>query len=438
MTKRLLAGVVLALAWIGLSGPSFAAVEPAPPATAPIQNAPQTATPPAAITPDAAAPDAAVPTDVPSIKIGILTDESGPYAQNGGLGNVAAARLAIADYGGKVLGRPIALLDSDHRNDPAVATAVLAQWLGDGGVDAVAGLSTSSVALAAQDFARNRDKTLLIAGAPDSDLTGKACSATSSHWAEDTYALARGTTEAVVQSDGDSWFFLTVDYAFGLAMERDAIDAVKDQGALVLGRDRHPLGTADFTSYLADAKASDAKIIGLANAGGDTVTAVRQATRPGVLGPRQSLAGLLVYITDIDAIGLATAARLYVTEGFYWDQNDAARAFAKRFNAEMHHMPTKQQAATYASILHYLKAADAAGTVEAQSVNARMRSMPVDFFGRPGTIRADGQVTYDLTLYQVKSPAESQYPWDYYKKVRDIPAAEAYRPLAETGCPLAK
>jgi branched-chain amino acid transport system substrate-binding protein len=410
---------VLALAGILGTGPSRAADEPAAPTVA-------------------APPPVAAPAEPTPVKIGILTDESGPYAQNGGLGNVAAARLAIADYGGKVLGRPIALLDSDHRNDPAVATTILTEWFSEDGVDAIAGLSTSNVALAAQEFARNRDKTLLIAGAPDSDLTGKACSATSSHWAEDTYALARGISDAVVQSGGDSWFFLTVDYAFGLAMERDATDAVKDQGALVLGRARHPLGTADFTGYLADAKASQAKIIGLADAGADTVTAIKQATRPGVLSAQQSLAGLLVYITDIDSVGLAAAQRLYVTEGFYWDQNDAARAFAKRFNAEVHHMPTKQQAATYASILHYLKAADAAGTVEAGAVNAKMRELPVDFFGRTGTIRADGQVTYDLTLYQVKSPAESQYPWDYYKKVRDIPAAEAYRPVAETGCPLAK
>ena len=387
--------------------------------------------------PAIADPDPAAPAGgAPPVKIGILTDETGPYAANGGLGNVAAARMAVADYGGAVLGRPILLQDADHKNDPAVGSAILKQWFDEAGVDVVAGLSTSSVALAAQEIARTRNKTLLIAGAPDSDLTGKACSATSSHWAEDTYALARATTEAVVQSGGDSWFFLTVDYAFGIAMERDAIEAVKSQGALVLGRVRHPLATADFSSYLTLAKASQAKIIGLANAGMDTITAIRQASVPGALTPRQSLAGLLVYITDVDAVGLAAAQRLYVTEGFYWDQNDASRAFAKRFNAELHHMPTKQQAATYASILHYLKAADAAGTMDGPAVNARMRAMPVDFFGRAGSIRPDGRVLYDLTLYQVKSPAESQYAWDYYKKVRDIPAAEAFRPLAEGGCPL--
>jgi branched-chain amino acid transport system substrate-binding protein len=372
------------------------------------------------------------------VRIGILTDESGPYAGNGGMGNVVAARLAVADYGGKVLGRPIELRDADHRNDPAAATAVLVQWFDEAGVDAVAGLSTSSVALAAQEVARSRGKTLLIAGAPAGELTGRACSATSSHWGEDTYALARGTSEAVVQSGGDSWFFLTVDSAFGLAMERDAIDAVKSQGALVLGRARHPIATADLSSYLDQAKASQAKVIGLANAGTDTINAIKQADRAGMRSGKQAFAGLLVYITDIDAIGLAAAQRLYVTEGFYWDQNDAARAFAKRFDAEAHHMPTKQQAATYASLMHYLKAADAAGTLEAQAVNARMRAMPVDFFGRAGSIRPDGQVVYDLTLYQVKSPEESQYSWDYYKKVRDIPAASAFRPLAEGGCPLVK
>jgi len=413
MNLRLLGLAILALVAIRL--PAMADTDPAaPPAPPP-------------------APEGPAP-----VKIGILTDEAGPYAQNGGLGNVIAARLAVADYGGKVLGRPIALQDADHKNDAAVGGAILKQWFDEAGVDLVAGLSTSSVALAAQEIARTRNKTLLIAGAPDSDLTGKACSATSSHWAEDTYALARATTEAVVQSGGDSWFFLTVDYAFGIAMERDAIEAVKAQGALVLGRVRHPLATTDFSSYLASAKASQAKIVGLANAGLDAITAIKQADVAGALTPRQSLAGLLVYITDIDAVGLAAAQRLYVTESFYWDQNDAARAFAKRFNAEAHHMPTKQQAATYASILHYLKAADAAGTVEAQAVNAKMRAMPVDFFGRAGSIRPDGRVLYDLTLYQVKSPAESQYAWDYYKKVRDIPADAAFRPLGEGGCPLVK
>ena len=381
----------------------------------------------------AAAPDGPVP-----VTIGILTDETGPYAENGGLGNVAAARLAIADYGGKVLGRPIVLRDADHRNDPSIGSAILTRWFDEAGVDVIAGLSTSNVALAAQEIARTRGKTLLIAGAPDSDLTGKACSATSSHWAEDSYALARATTEAVVQSGGDSWFFLTVDYAFGATMERDAIEAVQNRGALVLGRVRHPLATTDFSSYLELAKASEAKVVGLANAGTDAITAIRQAHVAGALTAKQSLAGLLIYITDIDAVGLAAAQRLYVTEGFYWDQNDASRAFAKRFNDEVHHMPTKQQAATYASITHYLKAADAAGTVEAQAVNAEMRAMPVDFFGRAGSIRPDGRVIYDLTLYQVKSPGESQYPWDYYKKVRDISAEAAFRPLAEGGCPLVK
>lgn len=406
--------VLVALCLVAMAGPSPAGTDPAAAS-------------------DGVASDGAAP-----VRIGILTDEAGPYAENGGLGNVAAARLAIADYGGRVLGRPIAVQDADHKNDPAVGSAILKGWFDQAGVDVVAGLSTSSVALAAQEIARTRDKTLLIAGAPDSDLTGKACSATSSHWAEDTYALARATTEAVVQSGGDSWFFLTVDYAFGLAMERDAIEAVRSQGALVLGRVRHPLATTDFSSYLASARASQAKVVALANAGTDTIAAIKQANGPGALTAKQSLAGLLVYITDIDAVGLAAAQRLYVAEGFYWDQNDPARAFARRFNEAVHHMPTKQQAATYASIIHYLKAADAAGTIEAQAVNARMRAMPVDFFGRPGSIRPDGRVLYDLTLYQVKSPDESQYAWDYYKKVRDIPAAAAFRPAAEGGCPLVK
>ena len=384
------------------------------------------------------APPAVKNAEAPSaVKIGILTDESGIYAEAGGPGNVAAARLAIADAGGTVLSRPIELLDADHKNDPAVGTQILTGWFDDG-VDAVAGLSTSSVALAAQQIARARDKTLLIAGAPDSDLIGKACAATSTHWAEDTYALARSTAEAVVPSGGDSWFFVTVDHAFGLAMERDANEAARALGALVLGRVRHPLVAADFSAVINAAKASHAKIVALADAGADLEHMIQQAGAAHLDAGGQTLAGLLVYLTDIHAVGLAAAQRLYVTEGFYWDQNDAARAFAKRFETEMHRMPTKQQAATYASVRHYLAAVAAAGTTEARAVNAEMRTLPIDFFGRPATIRPDGQVAYDLTLYQVKSPAESQYPWDYLKKVRDIPAARAFRPVAEGGCPLVK
>jgi branched-chain amino acid transport system substrate-binding protein len=416
MSFRALMPAVMTLA-LALSGPTLGADDPPP----------------------AAAPPAAAPSADPApVRIGILTDESGVYANNAGTGNVIAARLAIADYGGKVLGRPIELLDADHKNDPAVGSQILTDWFDNAGVEAVAGLSTSSVALAAQEIGRARGKTLLIAGAPDSDLAGKACAATSSHWSEDTEALARSTADAVVPSGGDSWFFVTVDQAFGLAMERDAEAAVRHLGASVLGRIHHPLGAGDFSAILDAAEKSDARIIALADAGADMVGFVKQADAAQIRSSRQSLAGLLVYITDVDAIGLAAAQRLYVTDGFYWDQNDQARAFAKRFNAEAHHMPTKQQAATYASVSHYLKAADAAGTLDAEAVNAKMREMPADFFGRAATVRTDGQVVYDLTLYQVKSSAESQYPWDYYKKVRDIPAARAFRPVAEGGCPLAK
>ena len=389
------------------------------------------APPPAA---DATTPPEPAPVPV---RLGVLTDETGIYASAGGPGNVLAARLAIADQGGRVLGRPIDLRDADHKNDPTIATQILGDWF-DAGVDAVAGLSGSGVALAAQALAPDRDKTLLIAGAAASELTGTACQPTSSHWTEDTYAIAHSTAEAIVPSGGDSWFFLTVDDAFGHAMERDATEAVRSLGSLVLGDATHPRATTDFTRYLDAAKASRAKIIALADAGSDMTGVIQQADAAGIRSSGQSLAGLLVNITDIKAIGLAAAQRLYVTEGFYWDQNDQARAFAKRFDAQAHHMPTKQQAATYASVRHYLQAVEAAGTIEARAVNAKMRALPVDFFGRPGLVRADGQVVYGLTLYQVKSPTESQYAWDYLKKVRDIPAERAFRPVADGGCPFAK
>lgn len=422
MTMRRPVGPMLLALLVALvldSWPGRAQTAPAPADAAPA---------PAAVSPPAAGPT--------PLKLGVLVDRTGPYAAVGGEGSLAAARMAVADHGGTAGGRPIVLVEADDQNDLASADATLTHWFDQDGVEAVVGLGSSALALAAQELARPRDKTLLIVGAADSDLSGKACSATSTEWAEDTYALAHGTTDAVVQSGGDSWFFLTVDYAFGQAMERDAVEVVRDRGALMLGQVRHPLGIGDFSSYLAQAKASAARVVALADAGSDVVAAIRQARQPGVLSPTQALAAYLVYITDIDAIGLAAAERLYVTEGFYWDQNDAARAFAKRFNAELHRMPTKQQAGIYAATTHYLKAVDAAGTTEAKAVNAKMRALPVDFFGRAGSIRPDGRVLYDLTLYQVKSPQQSHYAWDYYQKVRDIPAAAAFRPMSEGHCPL--
>jgi branched-chain amino acid transport system substrate-binding protein len=294
------------------------------------------------------------------------------------------------------------------------------------------------VALAAQELARDKKRTLLIAGAAASDLTGKACSPYSTHWADDTYALANGTARAITASGGTSWFFLTADYAFGQAMERDATAAVKAAGGQVLGAVRHPLGTSDFSSFLLQAQGSQAKIVALANVGGDTVNAIKQAAEFGIPQGGQKLAGFLIFITDVNSLGLKAAQGLMVLTGFYWDQNDAARTFAKRFFDKVGRMPTKQQAAVYASIIHYLKAIDATGTDDAAKVNEAMRRAPVDFFGRAGSIRRDGRVLYDLTLYEVKAPAESKAQWDYYKEVATIGKDQAFRSVEEGGCPLDK
>lgn len=372
------------------------------------------------------------------VRIGVLTDMGGQFADIGGKGSVVAAELAAEDFGGKVAGVPIEIIAGDHQNKPDVGGAILRKWFDEDGVDAVADLPVSSVAFAAQDIARQKHKTLLISGAAVSELTGKACSPYSSHWADDTYALANATGKAVTKNGGKSWFFITVDYSFGHAMERDAAAAVEATGGKVVGTVRHPLGAADLSSFLLQAQASKAEVIGLANVGKDTSNAVKQAAEFGLTSGGQKLAGFLVFLTDIKAIGLPLAKGLLVSTGFYWDQNDEARAFAKRFEAKVGRMPTKQQASVYASVKHYLKAVAASGSDEAGAVNAEMRQLPVDYFGHPATIRPDGRVLYDLTLYEVKSPAESKGPWDFYKPVTTLPAAEVFRPAGETGCSLGK
>lgn len=373
------------------------------------------------------------------VRIGVLGDMGGQFSDIGGRGSVAAAELAVEDVGGKVAGVPVEIVSGDHQNKADVGGATLRKWFDEGGVDAVADLPVSSVALAAQEIAREKKKTLLISGAAVSELTGKACSPYATHWADDTYALANATGKAVTASaGGKSWYFITVDYSFGHAMERDASAAVVAAGGKVLGNARHPLGAPDLSSFLLQAQASRAQVIGLANVGGDTSNAVKQAAEFGITSGGQKLAGFLVFLTDIKAIGLPLAKGLLVSTGFYWDQNDEARAFARRFEAKVGRMPTKQQASVYASVKHYLKAVAAAGTDEAAKVNARMRDLPVDYFGHAASIRPDGRVLYDLTLYEVKSPAESKGPWDFYKPVTTLPASEVFRPAGETGCPLGK
>ena len=373
------------------------------------------------------------------VKIGVLSDMSSLYADVGGPGSVAAAELAVKDFGGTVAGKKIVIVQADHQNKPDVGSSIVRKWVDDEGVDAVADVPTSSVALAVQQVLKEKGKVFLMSGPASSDLTGKACSPTGIHWTYDTYGLAHGTGSALVKQGGDTWFFLTADYAFGHALERDTGEVVKAAGGKVLGAVRHPLNTADFSSFLLQAQASKAKVIGLANAGGDTINSIKQAAEFGIVAGGQRLAGLLVFITDVHSLGLKTANGLVITSAYYWDQNDETRAFAKKFEAVMHKMPTMVQAGVYGSITHYLKAIDAIKSDDGKAVVDQMRKMPInDFMTKNGKIRIDGKVVRDMYLFQVKKPEESKGPWDYYKQLAVIPADQVTRPLNEGGCPLVK
>jgi branched-chain amino acid transport system substrate-binding protein len=365
-----------------------------------------------------------------AVKIGVLTDMSSLYSDIGGAGSVEAARMAIADFGGTVNGKRIELASADHRNNPDVGAGIANQWFGYDYVDAIADVATSSVALAVQEVAHRRNKVLLISGAAASDLTGKACSPTSVHWTYDTVALANGTGGAVVRSGGDTWFFITADYAFGIDLERDTAKVIKQDGGWVVGSVRAPLGTADFSSFISQAQASRAKIIGLANAGGDTINSITQAARLGVAAGGQKLAALLLFISDVHSLGLQTAQGLQLTSAFYWDQNDATRAWAKRFFDRMKREPTMVQAGVYGSVMHYLAAVKATGTTDGPTVVKEMKATPVnDFMTKNGYIREDGTLVRDMYLFEVKSPSESRGPWDYYKQIAVIPGEEAFKPL---------
>lgn len=374
------------------------------------------------------------------VKIAVLNDQSSLYADITGQGSVTAARLAIEDFGGKVEGAPIELVFADHQNKPDIGSNIARQWYDTDGVDVIVDVPTSSVALAINEIAREKNKVFLVSGAATSDLTGAKCSPNTVHWTYDTWALANGTGSAIVQTGGDTWFFLTSDYAFGHALERDTEAVVLKSGGKVLGKVRHPLNTADFSSYLLQAQASKAKIIGLANAGGDTINSIKQAAEFGIVAGGQNLAGLLVFITDVHGLGLQTAQGLIFTETFYWDLNDGTRAFSKRFAERMQgRVPTMVQAGVYAAVTHYLKAVDALGTdADGKAVVAKMKELPTDdpLFGK-GQIRKDGRKVHPAYLFEVKKPSESKGPWDYYKLKATIPADKAFRPLAEGGCPLA-
>ena len=373
------------------------------------------------------------------VKIGVLSDMSSLYADLAGQGSVAAARMAVEDFGAEKKGLKVEIVSADHQNKPDVGSNIVRQWIDVDKVDVIVDVPTSSVALAVNEVVREKNKVFLVSGAASSDLTGPKCSPNTVHWTYDTWALANGTGKALVKTGGDSWFLITADYAFGHALERDTAAVVEANGGKVLGRVRVPLNTSDFSSYLLQAQQSKAKIIGLANAGGDTINSIKQAAEFGIVSGGQNLAGLLVFITDVHALGLQTAQGLIMTEAFYWDRNDASRAFAKRF-APLYkgNMPTMVQAGVYAAVMHYLKAVEALQSdADGKAVVAKMKEMPTDdpLFGQ-GTIRADGRKIHDMFLFEVKKPSESKGPWDYYKLRATISAAEAFRPLKDGNCPL--
>jgi branched-chain amino acid transport system substrate-binding protein len=373
------------------------------------------------------------------IKIGVLTDLSGLYADLAGPGSITAAKLAVADFNAASKGMKVEIVSGDHQNKPDIAANLANAWFDVDKVDVIVELVNSGVALAVSEVAKVKNKAALVSGAASSDLTGSKCNANTVHWAYDTWALANGTGKAMVKAGGDSWFFLTADYAFGYALERDTAAVVEANGGKVLGRVRAPLNTNDFSSFLLQAQASRAKVIGLANAGGDTINSIKQAAEFGIVKSGQSLAGLLVFASDIAALGLPTAQGLVLTETWYWDMNDANRAWTKRWQVEHPgKYPTMVHAGVYSSVIHYLKAVEALkADGDGKAVIAKMKELPTDdlLFGK-GVLRADGRKIHDAYLFEVKKPAESKYPGDFYKTRATIPAAEAFRPLNEGGCPL--
>jgi branched-chain amino acid transport system substrate-binding protein len=371
------------------------------------------------------------------IKIGVMNDMSGTYKDLSGQGSVVAARMAVEDFGAAAKGMKVEIVGADHQNKPDVGSNVVRTWIDNDKVDVIVDVPTSSVALAVNEIVRDKNKVFLVSGAAASDLTGPKCTPNTIHWTYDTWALANGTGQAIVKTGGDSWFFLTANYAFGLALERDTAAVVTKNGGKVLGQVRHPFPATDFSSFLLQAQASKAKVIGLANAGGDTINAIKQAAEFGIVKGGQSLAGLLMFITDVHALGLNTAQGLVFTESFYWDLNDQTRAFAKRFSAQAprNNYPTMVQAGVYASVLHYLKAVEALKSDDGTKVVEQMKKMPTDdpLFGK-GSIRPDGRKLHPAYLVEVKKPSESKGPWDYYKVRATIPADQAFRPEADGGC----
>ena len=374
-----------------------------------------------------------------TIRIGVLNDMSGTYADLSGRGSLIAARMAVDDFGAAAKGMKVEIVGADHQNKPDIGSNIVRKWIDTGKVDVIVDVPTSSVALAVNEIVRDKNKVFLVTGAATSDLTGAKCTPNTIHWTYDTWALANGTGQAIVKTGGDTWFFLTANYAFGLALERDTAAVVVKNGGKVLGHARHPFPATDFSSFLLQAQASKAKIIGLANAGADTVNSIKQASEFGIVRGGQKLAALLAFITDVHALGLQASQGLIMTEAWYWDLNDANREFAKKFAPQNKGIyPTMVHAGVYSAVTHYLKAVEALQSdADGKTVVAKMKELPTDdkLFGK-GTVRADGRKIHPMYLLEVKTPTESKGPWDYFKVRATIPADEAFRPLSEGGCPL--
>ncbi|MEA2868598.1 MAG: branched-chain amino acid transport system substrate-binding protein [Bradyrhizobium sp.] len=369
------------------------------------------------------------------LRIGVINDQSGPYADLGGKGSVIAAQMAIDDFGGKVRGKTVEMISADHQNKPDIAANIVRQWFDNQNVGLVVDLTTTAVALAVRELAENRDKILIPSAGASSDLTGKYCSQNLIHWTFDSYALANVTTKALIKQGDDSWFFLTGDNSGSIAQEQDAMKFIKASGGKIVGSVRHPLNTSDFSSFLLQAQSSKAKVIGLANAGADTVNSIKQAGEFGITQGGQKLATLLMFISDVHAMGLQTAQGLNIATPFYWDANDETRTWSRRFMSKFGRAPTMAQAGVYGAVTHYLKTMATTDETSGKAIVKKMKETPInDFMGKNVQIREDGRVMRDIYLVQVKTPKESKEPWDYYKILATVPANDAFRPLSEGGC----
>lgn len=371
------------------------------------------------------------------VRIGVLTDQSGVFSSLSGPGGVTAVRMAVEEFGGTVLGKKIEVIEADHGNKPDTAATIARKWFDVDGVDMIADLPNSSVALAVQELARQRKLLTIVSAAGTGALTGKSCSPTSFQWTWDTYSVAASTGRAVVQQGGKSWFIIAADYAFGRGMADDLSKLVKANGGTIKGVVYHPLNTSDFSSFILQAQSSGAQIVALANGGTDTINSIKQSAEFGLTQGQQKIVGLAIFLTDVHAMGLESAQGLLLTTGFYWDRTPETRAWSKRFFERHGAMPTMAQAGIYSGVSHYLKAIAAAGTDNPEIVAKKMHEMPVhDFFAETGKVREDGRMVHDMYLAQVKSPKESKYPWDYYKILRVVPGEESVRSLKDSDCPL--